>query len=373
MAQLATQNHRGRVQFSGLAATGVDQGSALKLAGRVDSIQEINTAAAGTGVMLPPPILPMRCEIINQGANAITVYPQAGGTIDNGSLNAGVALPAGKAIIYEASSLSNWYSVGSTASAGGAISAGTAGQFAYYAAAGSTISGTSAIKVGSGGQVNFAEIAAPASPVAGDQWNDNVQHCGVCYDGAATAAGCLKIFRPGLIFNQVTQVQISASGSVQTYSLISTAGAVGTVALPAGFLNVVGRKVRIRAGGYMTTPATTGSFVWSIKLGSGVVLSTNSFNPTASLTNIAWRMDVDFTVLSTGSSGTLGGSGVLMYPSSVSQMTNAYLTVATSIGGVGITNPTVDFTSALTLDFQITFTQSGNIFTLTNLSVEVLA
>ena len=143
----ATGGHTGRAIYSGLTAAGTNQTTALQLAGRGDSVQEITTVAASTGVMLPPTILPMRVEIVNQGSSTLSIYPQLGGSIDNGTANAAVTLAAGKAAIYEASSLTNWYTVSTTAAGGGTVTSVAAGT----GLAGGTITTT--------GTVSLATIA----------------------------------------------------------------------------------------------------------------------------------------------------------------------------------------------------------------------
>jgi hypothetical protein len=143
----ATGGHTGRAIYSGLTAAGTNQATALQLAGRGDSVQEITTVAASTGVMLPPTILPMRVEIVNQGSSTLSIYPQLGGSIDNGTANAAVTLAAGKAAIYEASSLTNWYTVSTTAAGGGTVTSVAAGT----GLAGGTITTT--------GTVSLATIA----------------------------------------------------------------------------------------------------------------------------------------------------------------------------------------------------------------------
>ncbi len=65
----ATSGHTGRAIYTGLTAAGSNQATALQLAGRGDSLQEVTTTPSSTGVQLPPIILPMRVEIANQGAH----------------------------------------------------------------------------------------------------------------------------------------------------------------------------------------------------------------------------------------------------------------------------------------------------------------
>ena len=124
----STTTHTGRVLVTGQTATGTNQATALPLPGRADSVVEVTTVASSTGVLLPPIVLPMRVEIVNQGANTLSIYPQPGGTLNNGSVNAAVTVTAGNATILEASSLTNWYTVATTAASGGGIRHGDVGH-----------------------------------------------------------------------------------------------------------------------------------------------------------------------------------------------------------------------------------------------------
>lgn len=93
----------------GLTAVGSTQATALALAAAVN---EITTAAASTGVILP---LGANggdsIEVYNGGANGITVYPPVGGTINNLSANTGLALATLKSGKYTCRSALTWYSL----------------------------------------------------------------------------------------------------------------------------------------------------------------------------------------------------------------------------------------------------------------------
>jgi hypothetical protein len=115
---LNTVNQRGGSIITALTATGTNQATALQLANR-SGLQEITTVSSSTGVVLPTPKQPgTSITIANQGVNSLAVYPQLGGSIDNGSTNASVTLSAGKSATFEASSLTNWYTVSTTATSG---------------------------------------------------------------------------------------------------------------------------------------------------------------------------------------------------------------------------------------------------------------
>jgi hypothetical protein len=107
---LSTALHTGQTLLSSVVAAGNSQATARPLACKKSALVEVTTVASGTGVILPPAILPAQVTIRNAGANALSVYPQSGGTIDGGSVNAAYSLAAGSSAAFWASSLTNWYS-----------------------------------------------------------------------------------------------------------------------------------------------------------------------------------------------------------------------------------------------------------------------
>lgn len=82
-----------------LTAAGSTQGTALKLSAANNIV---TTAAASTGVQLPPMAAGDSCEVTNLGANALLVYPLTGGAIQTGAANAGFSVAVGKSAIFTA-------------------------------------------------------------------------------------------------------------------------------------------------------------------------------------------------------------------------------------------------------------------------------
>lgn len=82
-----------------LTATGSTQGGALAL---VSDFSIFGTVAASTGA-----ILGARGDsfVVNNGANTLTLYPPVGGNINGGTLNAGIAIPAGKSAFAQSNGL----------------------------------------------------------------------------------------------------------------------------------------------------------------------------------------------------------------------------------------------------------------------------
>lgn len=88
-------------QATGLTATGVDAGTSLQLGAQM--FHRVDTVAASTGVRLPAgAALPGVLAIINNaGANTLTIYASAGGTVNGG---ASVTLAAGASKVFVSSS-----------------------------------------------------------------------------------------------------------------------------------------------------------------------------------------------------------------------------------------------------------------------------
>ena len=83
--------------INSLTAAGSTQADALALPAANNFI---STAAASTGVILPPGNAGDWIFVYNGGANSVTVYPPVGGTINNLSANTGLALATLKSGIY---------------------------------------------------------------------------------------------------------------------------------------------------------------------------------------------------------------------------------------------------------------------------------
>jgi len=91
---LAAQAIAGTVN-DGLTATGTTQATALLISG---DLNVFSTVASGTGCILPVGGENDTYSIINDGANALLIYPPVGGTINGGAVNASASLAAGSAI-----------------------------------------------------------------------------------------------------------------------------------------------------------------------------------------------------------------------------------------------------------------------------------
>ena len=249
----------------------------------------------------------------------------------------------------------------------------SSGQLIYWSGSLTGVpAGAADLTVGSSGQLNFAAISAPGSPVAGDTWFDLTQLCHVHYGGSGTSADCLAAYRVGLIYSQTAKVTVTTTGAV---SLVSTSGATGSVLLPAGYLNVTGRSIRITAGGFYSSGSTQGTVYWFAKLGSNVFATTTSALTMfgASQTTRFWTLSAVVTTKGTGASGLLdtagGADGVsIKYRRSVRGPAKREQCRHSARG----TQFSLDLTQSYTFDFQINMTGTSNTFVLTNLTLEVL-
>lgn len=107
--------------WTGLSALGTSQATAFLLDNGV--YHEFTTVGSGQGCVLPVPVeLPREITISNNGANALLVYPQVGGKIDNGTANASVSVTAGSSVTYWPTSFTNWQSRVTGGSGGGGTS-----------------------------------------------------------------------------------------------------------------------------------------------------------------------------------------------------------------------------------------------------------
>lgn len=250
--------------------------------------------------------------------------------------------------------------------AGGVAVGGSSGQLQYNNAG--ALGGAANLTVGSSGQLNLASQSAPASPANGDTWHDSTQHT-----QAFRQAG-LTIFRPGLIYAQTATVTLSAAA---TASLVNTSGAVGTVSLPAGFLNVLGRTLRIRANVLLTSPSTSqGNGTYAILLGGNVIATTaaGALGPNNASPGRSASFETLTTVVGTGASGTVDTNGISVGHGTWNGTAAFSVNNGTAAGTTSAGTPvTVDLTAALAIDVQWTFSAAVNSLTLTNLIVEVLA
>jgi hypothetical protein len=96
----------------GLTAAGANNTNALQLSPDAD-FHVIGTAAASTGVRLSPPSgIGDAVLVYNRGANAVLVYPQAGGAINAlTATTGGFSVAAGARAVFTCWDGTNWAAV----------------------------------------------------------------------------------------------------------------------------------------------------------------------------------------------------------------------------------------------------------------------
>ncbi len=243
---------------------------------------------------------------------------------------------------------------------------------------GTAIAAATKISQGADGQLNLAEMAKSGTPLTGDRWNDSTQHCLTGYDGSATSADCVNTYRVGVVYSQITAVTITNTGN---NSFINTTGAVGGVAFPAGFLNVAGRTLRIRFGGFGSTGGTPLNQIVSFKLGTTTVATTRTQNLTASKSNSGMSALLDIVVLTTGATGTITAFGQFLCLDSPGSGSGFLTTSGLFCNGTtpgtqtAQTVTTIDLTAALLFDMINNYSAANgvNTSTVNALVIECLA
>lgn len=92
-------------------AAGTVQGNALAI---TRSVFECSTVASGTGVVLPTAVAGMTITVINNGLNALNVYPASGASINSLSTNVAYSLLVGARLQFIALSSTKWYTLNAT-------------------------------------------------------------------------------------------------------------------------------------------------------------------------------------------------------------------------------------------------------------------
>ncbi len=98
----------------GQTATGSNQATAFVL---MTETTEFTTVAASTGAILPSPTGPLTpgtgdaLVVVNNGANALSVYPPVGFSIGTAAANTALSLPANKVGYYIAKGNGNYWAI----------------------------------------------------------------------------------------------------------------------------------------------------------------------------------------------------------------------------------------------------------------------
>ena len=90
---------------NGLSASGTTQANAYVLTA---SASEFSSVATGTGALLPVVQIGSAVTIYNDGANPLSVYPQNGGQIGTGSINAPFLIAPGSMASFRQMTAMTW-------------------------------------------------------------------------------------------------------------------------------------------------------------------------------------------------------------------------------------------------------------------------
>jgi len=253
-----------------VTAAGATQGTATAL---TTSYNVITTAAAGTGVILPTPLLNgWAISIVNRGANAVNVYPNTGGSINGGVANAPFVLTAGNAVILENSSTTAWFQTSNVASAG----TGTVTSVGLALPSIFTVSGSPVISAGTltGTLVTQANNTVFAGPATGGPLAPTFRTLSLDELNDVTSAGATT--GQYLLYDGTTWVPYGGAGTgggLRTWSggITSTSGTSIITPAVAPPLSTAGTLLATQT----LTPLSTSSR-FTIQIGLSVSASTNN-------------------------------------------------------------------------------------------------
>lgn len=129
----------------------------------------------------------------------------------------------------------------------------------------------------------------------------------------------------GLFYNDLREPFVTVSPAAVT--LAATAKALYTTSqfpvLGGNYFARVGKKLRIRLFGQITTGATPGNGSFNVYYGTGAdangvaIMTGTPVALTASQTNMSWQLDIVVTCRTTGSTGTLFCTGMAKFNEAV--------------------------------------------------------
>jgi hypothetical protein len=334
--------------ISALTATGTTQATALALAD--NTWHEFTTVASGTGAVLPQNESPSQVSIFNAGVNTILIYPQPGGTINNGTVNAPFSVFAGGAYNFSAISATNWYSFGAASISGSGTPTGASGSFQYNNAG------------GFGGATNFGYDATntcpiwtpqadPASPLAGDRWLSTASNGPVDCRVVDGSSNRFLVRADGTFFSCgpcTNLISFTTAASL----LQSPTSPMGSLVIPANTLKV-GDLIELWFSGVYSSTGTS-FLVLSVFAGATQLCTSSGSSQPAAETALPWgTMAGPFMLLVTavGASGAIFTGGTVCFTKGGGATTNYTLSNGAASGSSG-TPIAVDTTAAITLDLR---------------------
>ncbi len=219
------------------ANPGGGQGSAVQLTSTVNNITTV--ATAGDSVLLPEAIAGLVVIIQNNGANAADVFPATGETINSGSANAAISIPAGARKEFIGTTTTNWITEQRLSTGAGTVSLpaitfdSDPDSGIYRIGAnniGVAVNGTKIVDVATTGATVTGLIAATTSVQAGTT---------VITDSITEKTSLANITANSAIIQKHATAAINSTGTasaanVKTGYITSTSAAATTITLPTG-------------------------------------------------------------------------------------------------------------------------------------------
>lgn len=197
------------------------------------------------------------------------------------------------------------------------------------------------------GHYRMHPLFPPNTPHIGDQWNDTIQQTFIDYPAH------IKQARVGALFTQLSSVTVGNT----TGEMSLTGSGIGTLTLPPRFF-VAGKHVRMRATGFYSS---TGAADLTFKFKIDNELITGTISPLPAATDKVWRVEIDLTCQSAGTSGAVIGQGFFFYDDKQLGLPNLVPTVFDTTL-IGHTDLTAEWSAAA----------PGDTITCTNITYEVI-
>lgn len=167
----------------------------------------------------------------------------------------------------------------------------------------------------------------------------------------------------GIFYNDLREPFLSADQSDITLATTDKAlyAAAAFPVLGGQYWARIGKKIRIRAFGKITTAATPGNGTFDIYYGSGadatgtIIVSSAAFALSATQTTLSWEIDFYIHCRTTGATGTLFGDGKALFNNAVVASTVQPVMIPAS---AAVASGAVDLTAANIISLQ--FKRSGS-------------
>lgn len=204
-------------------------------------------------------------------------------------------------------------------------------------------------------------------------YNDSTGSGNRCYDnhiiseasgqdvniGGSTDTSFSNIVPHRAVWTQISDVTVTNTTTETT--LISSGR--GYTTLPIHFFRI-GKRIRLRAYGRLSTSSTPGTVTIRFKFGSTNIATTSSFTPTAGMTNALCWLDIEVVCRSTSASGTIYSQGRFGWEGASNETRTVALLNTSAI--------TINTRSSHTIDltWQWGSASASNSVTITNLCID---